>query len=425
MSETLAIHGGPKTIREPFPAYNPYGPEEAAAAQEVIGSGVLSKFLGAWHDDFYGGPRVRSFEQSWSEAFAVKHAVTVNSATSGLIAALGAIGVCPGDEIIVSPWTMSATATAILVWNAIPVFADIETDTFGLDPQAIERAITPLTRAIVVTDIFGHGADLPGILALARKHGLVVIEDAAQAPWALYQGRRVGTIADIGVFSLNYHKHIHTGEGGVCVSNNDQWAERMRMIRNHAEAVEGGRKSGDLVNMIGFNFRLGEIEAAMGCEQLKKLPRLADSRRQAGIRLTRHLQLLPGLRPPLEKPDCTHVYYVYPMLLDPEIVDVPKNRIVDALQAEGVPGLMRGYLNLHLLPMYQRKIAFGDRGYPWVGGPYSGKVSYEKGICPAAERCHETTMIGLLTCAHWFDEAETDLVGQAFTKVWSRLEDLT
>ena len=264
MHSELAIHGGLKTIKTTFPRYNPYGEEEVMAAKAIVESGVLSKFLGAWHEDFYGGDKVREFETAWKELFRVNHAVTVNSATSGLIAAVGAIGIEPGDEVIVSPWTMCATATAILFWNAIPVFADIESETFNLDPISILKNITPRTKAIIVSDIFGHAADLEAIMKIARDNNLLVIEDAAQSPSAIYRDKYVGTVADIGVFSLNYHKHIHTGEGGVCVTDNDEFAERMQLIRNHAEAVVGAKGVTDISNMIGMNFRLGEIEAAIG-----------------------------------------------------------------------------------------------------------------------------------------------------------------
>ena len=171
MSE-LALFGGPKAIPEAFPRYNPIGKEEVAAAKAVVETGVLSKFLGVWDPDFYGGQKVQEFERAWEKYFDVKHAVTVNSNTSGLITAVGAVGVEPGDEVIVSPWTMSASATSILVWNAIPVFADIEDETFNLDPVSIEKNITPYTSAIMVSDIVGHAADLDAIMALAKKHNL-------------------------------------------------------------------------------------------------------------------------------------------------------------------------------------------------------------------------------------------------------------
>jgi len=148
-TDKLALLGGSKTIDRPFKRYNPIGSEEVAAAMQVVESGVLSKFLGCWDPDFYGGPNVQEFERACERYFEVKHAITVNSWTSGLIAAVGAIGIEPGDEVIVSPWTMCASATAILHWNAIPVFADIEPETFNLDPESVEANISPYTKAII------------------------------------------------------------------------------------------------------------------------------------------------------------------------------------------------------------------------------------------------------------------------------------
>ena len=419
--DKLALLGGPKTIQEPFALYRSIGQEEVAAATRVIESGVLSRFLGSWDPDFFGGDEVRSFENEWAAFFRVKHAVTVNSNTSGLVAAIGAIGVEPGDEVIVSPWTMSATATAILVWNAIPVFADIEPETFNLDPAAIEKNITPHTKAIVVTDIFGHAADLDAIMAIARRHNLKVIEDSAQAPGAIYKGRFAGTIADIGVFSLNYHKHIHTGGGGVCVTDDERLAERMQLIRNHAESVVGDKGVSDISNMIGFNFRMTEVEAAIGREQLKKLQPLVDQRIKAADRLTRGIRDLPGLRLPVVKPDCTNVYYVYPITYDEQATGIPRSRIVSALRAEGLE-VGDGYSNLHLLPMYQQKQAYGTKGYPWSGSFYKGSVSYAKGICPVAEQLNDSRYLGLEMCVYRFTDNETDLVVKAFHKVWSALD---
>ncbi len=420
----LALLGGPKTITEPFVHYCSIGKEETQAAQAVIEGGELSRFLGCWHEDFYGGPKIREFESAWASDFGVKHAVTVNSNTSGLIAAVGAIGIEPGDEVIVSPWTMSATATAILMWNAIPVFADIETETFNLDPVSIEKNITPYTRAIMVTDIFGQAAKLDEIMSIARRHHLKVIEDAAQAPGALYKGRRVGAVADIGVYSLNYHKHIHTGEGGVCVTNDDRLAERLQLIRNHAEAVVGGKGVTDLSNMLGYNFRMTEIEAAIGIEQLKKLPRLIAERQRVAARLEDGLAGLPGLKLPAVMPDCTHVYYVYAMQVDTEQLGVARTRLLEALRAEGVPAIGGGYTNIHQLPLYQTKTAYGRNGFPWKSDFYKGSVSYEKGICPVAEKLHEQTEIGLQLCVYQYRNAEVDAVIRSFRKVWDHLDEL-
>ena len=188
-TDKLALLGGSKTIDHRFKRYNPIGSEEVAAAMQVIESGVLSKFLGCWDPDFYGGPKVQEFERACEAYFGVKHAITVNSWTSGLIAAVGAIGIEPGDEIIVSPWTMCASATAILHWNAIPVFADIEPETFNLDPKSVEANISPYTKAILAIDIFGHAADMDSLMEIASRYNLKVISDTAQAPGAYYKLR--------------------------------------------------------------------------------------------------------------------------------------------------------------------------------------------------------------------------------------------
>jgi dTDP-4-amino-4,6-dideoxygalactose transaminase len=424
MAEKLALFGGNKTISREFPVYNSLGVEECEAATEVVKSGKLSGFLGSWHPDFYGGEKVKAFERAWADYFKVKHAVTVNSATSGLVIAVGAAGIEPGDEVITSPWTMCATSTAILWWNAVPVFADIDPETCNLDPKSVEKNITPLTRAIMIPDIMGHPADMDEIMRIARAHKLKVIEDTAQAPSALYRGRFAGTLSDIGVFSLNYHKHIHTGEGGVCVTDDDSLFEKMLLIRNHAEAVVADKGAEDYVNMIGFNFRLGEIEAAIGIEQLKKLKRLTDSKTRAGARLSEGLRGLGGLKTPAVRKDCTHVYYVYAMILDLESVGVPRKNIAEALRAEGVSGLMEGFATLHLLPVYQKKIAYGRKGFPWQPPVYAGNVSYAKGICPVAEDYDDSRMLGLQLCKHFYTDDEVDLVIKAFRKVWDNLPAL-
>jgi dTDP-4-amino-4,6-dideoxygalactose transaminase len=340
-----------------------------------------------------------------------------------LIAAVGAIGIEPGDEVIVTPWTMCASATAILHWNAIPVFADIEPETFNLDPKSVEANITPYTKAIMAVDIFGHSADMDALMAIAAKHGLKVISDAAQAPGALYKGKYAGTMAHVGGYSLNYHKHIHTGEGGILVTDDDKLAERMRLIRNHAEAVVGDKGETNLTNMVGYNFRLGEIECAIGIEQLKKLKRLVESRQRLANRLSDGLRGLPGLRPPVVKSDCTHVYYVYPIVVDVKALGVSRDKIHAALQAEGVPVANR-YQNLHLLPMYQKKLAYGSMGFPWTSEFCHREVNYHRGICPVAEELNDSTYLSIGMCVYDLTDEDVDLITGAFKKVWARLETL-
>lgn len=419
----LAIFGGEKVIREPFRRYNSMGDEEVQAAKEVVESGVLSKFLGEWHEDFFGGPKVREFESMAAQYFGVEHAITVNSWTSGLIAAVGAINIEPGDEVIVTPWTMSATATAILNWNAIPIFADIDRDTYNLDPDSIEANITERTAAIMVADIFGQSADMKEIMAIAKKYNLQVISDTAQAPGAFYNGKYAGTSADIGGFSLNYHKHIHTGEGGILVTNDDELAVRLKLIRNHAEAVVANKRVKNLSNMIGYNFRLGEIECAIGIEQLKKLDSIVKHKQVLAQELEAGLAGLEGLSPPVVKPDRTHVYYIFPMQIDPTVLGVSRNMICDALIAEGL-NVSKRYQNIHLLPLYQKKIAYGSGGFPWSSNFTRKDISYHKGTCPVAEQLNDELYLGFGIGEYELSIQDVELIIKAFKKVWANMKHL-
>ncbi|OGV90875.1 DegT/DnrJ/EryC1/StrS aminotransferase [Microgenomates group bacterium RIFCSPLOWO2_01_FULL_46_13] len=430
----LAINGGKKVRTIPFPAYVTVGEKEKQAIARVIDSGVLSRFLGAWHEDFYGGPEVKAFENEWAKYFGVKHAVAVNSATSGIYAAVGAAGINPGDEVIVSPYSMSASAVAPLIYGGIPVFADIETDYFCLSPASIEARITPLTRAIIVVDIFGQPYDADIINAIAKRHKLILIEDCAQAPGAKYKRRFAGTLADIGIFSLNYHKHIHTGEGGMVVTNDDRLAERVRLIRNHAEAVLSDKPSDTLVNMVGFNYRMTEIEAAIGRVQLKKLNRLLKSRLENIAYLKKKLFSLPCLEPAKVRPQTQPVYYVLTLKYRKRTSGVPRDRFVEAVAAELAPITLRetegvkigkGYTRpLYLLPLFQKRIAFGKNGYPWMKPIYSGHVSYNQGICPVAERMYEDELITLGIFQSPLIRKDLNDVIAAFQKVWEYRSEL-
>ncbi len=414
MSSKLALLGGEPLLKGPFRIRNVIGREEAQRVARVLESGILSKFLGCWDEDFFGGPQVREFERAWAERFGVRHAVAMNSATSGLIASIGAVGIEPGDEVIVSPYTMSASATAIVVFNGVPVFADVDPQTFNLDPTAVERRITPRTRAIMVPNIFGHPADLDALMAIAHRHGLQVIEDNAQSPTAQYKGRLAGTIGHIGVFSLNYHKHIHTGEGGVCVTNDDRLAERLQLIRNHAESVVEDKGVSDLSNMIGFNFRMGEMEAAVGIEQLRRIDALVTERVELASGLTLALAGIEGLTLPQVRAECSHVYYIYPILFDAQRAGVSRDRFVEALRAEGVPALGAGYVRpLYLLPMYQQRQAFGRQGWP-----FSSSADYSRGSCPVCEDLHFNRLIGFEICVHDLSADEVSGIAAAFKKVW-------
>lgn len=420
LSEPLAVRGGKAIIEKPFRRYNSLGQEEQIAVQKVMETGVLSQFLGCWHKDFYGGEKVLEFEQACKDHFNVRHAITVNSWTSGLIAAVGALDIEPGDEIIVSPWTMSASATAILHWNALPIFADIDKRTFNLDPNSVRQNISTKTRAIMAVDIFGQSADMYELRKIADEFNLKIISDTAQAPGALYGDDYAGTLADIGGYSLNYHKHIHTGEGGIIVTNDDALAERMRLIRNHAEAVLLNRPEMPLNNMLGYNFRLGEIESAIGIEQLKKLPQIVAKRQQLAQQLSKGLQGLKGLTTPYLAPSCTHVYYVFALIFNAQKAGCCRDDVVQALQGEGVD-VSATYQNLHLLPMYQNKQAYGKSGFPWSAPCSRQDISYEKGICPVAEELNEQSYIGFGLCAYELNNQDIERIILAFKKVWRHL----
>jgi dTDP-4-amino-4,6-dideoxygalactose transaminase len=311
-----------------------------------------------------------------------------------------------------------------LHWNAIPVFADIDPKTFCLDPKSVESNITPYTKAIMAVDIFGQSADMDALMAIAKRHGLKVISDTAQAPGAKYKGQFAGTLADVGGFSLNYHKHIHTGEGGILVTNDDEIAKRLQLIRNHAEAVVEGMGVTDLSNMVGYNFRLGEIECAMGISQLKKLQKYLESRQHIAQLLNEKLGSLDGLTTPYKTPDCTHAYYVYPMILDIEKLGISRDRLVKALQAEGLSGLGSGYQNVHLLPLFQNKIAYGSNGFPWTSDICKREVEYTKGICPIAEKLHDETYLGFAMCLHDLTDENVETIVEAFYKVWANMDEL-
>ena len=233
--------------------HNPIGEEEINAVTEVLKSGILSDFLGTDGKKFYGGERVLALEEYSKEYFNVDHAIAVNSWTSGLICAVGSLDIEPGDEIITSPWTMCATATSILHWNAVPVFADIDPNSFCLSAESIKKCLSDRTKAILAVDIFGQSCDYESIKKVIPEN-IKIISDTAQSPGSFRNQKYSGTLSDIGGFSFNYHKHIHTGEGGLIVTSDEGLAERCRLIRNHAEAVVANRPDASLSNMIGFNF---------------------------------------------------------------------------------------------------------------------------------------------------------------------------
>lgn len=423
--QTLAILGGRPAISRPMTPAPAMDEHDVQAVTSVIRDGVLSGYIGAPGEAFLGGPRVRAFERQCASHFGVRHAVAVNSWTSGLVCAVGAIGIEPGDEVITTPWTMAATATAILHWAGIPVFADIDRQTYNIDPRSVERLITPRTKAVIAVDIFGQSADMRALRALCDRHGLKLLSDCAQAPGALHHGAPAGTLADIGGFSFNYHKHVHCGEGGVIVTDDDRMARRLQLIRNHAEAVVSSDDPVELSNLLGHNFRLGEMEAAVASVQLPRLAGRVAMRQAAAAALDAGLADLPGLSTPAVLPGNTHAYYIYALQVDTVRLGVSRARLLEALRAEGVPGLVGSYQNLHLLPLFRHRIAYGTGGFPWKGAPGGdSSVTYGPGLCPVAEDLHARSFLGL--AMGQFAHAPQDVaeIVQAFRKVWAQLDQL-
>ena len=409
----LALLGGTPAVRDSLMPYRTMSGRERQAVVDVIDSDCLSGFYGSWGDQFLGGPKVREFEAQWCRRFGCRHAVSVNSATTGLMAAVGAIGVGPGDEVIVPPYTMSATAMAAVAYGGIPVFADIEDQTYCLDVDAVRKCLTPKTKAIIAVNLFGHPARLHELRALADANGIKLIEDNAQGPLASEQGRYAGTIGHIGVFSLNYHKHIHTGEGGICVTDDDALAMRLQLIRNHGENVVEYLPPADLTNLVGFNYRMTELSAAVGLVQLELADEHIGRRIRLAETLSAELSGLDGIKVPQVRETCRHVYYVWNIRLDAEQLGISRAVFSRALAAEGVPHGV-GYVRpLYLLPVFQKRIAFGAHGYPFnLGSP-----CYDRGICPVTERLHEQELLGFEVCAYDVSDSQMTQLTDAIRKV--------
>jgi len=392
-SETLALLGGQPLNRKPFQFNNSIGAEERRAVLEVLDRGELSGFIASPGEPFWGGVAVRELQRLFCEHYGVRHAVAVNSATSGLLCALSATGIGPGDEVITSPYTMSATSTVALMLGAVPVFADIEAESFGLDPASVEANITPHTRAIIAVNIFGHPARLRELRAIADRHGLYLIEDNAQAPDAMHQGAYAGTIGHLGVFSFNRHKVMQSGEGGVVVTNDDKLFEKAALMRNHGEAVVEAMGISDLVNTIGLNLRMTELEAAVAIEQFKKLPRLNAERLALADRLSQNLAAIDGITAPRTMQGDRHVYYLYAMKYDAARTGLPRDLFVKAMLAEGF-FIRAGYLKpTYLYPAYQKRIAIGNKGFPFTANPRHQNLSYAEGLCPTCERLENSELM--------------------------------
>jgi perosamine synthetase len=398
--------------------YNSIGIEELNAAKKVVSSGKLSQFVAGNTREFFGGSNIKKFEKYLTKFYNVKYAITVNSWTSGLIAIVGSLDIEPGDEIIVTPWTMCATSTAILHWNCIPVFADIDKNSFNLDPNDVKKKITSKTKAIIAADIFGYPCDIDSLKKVVGKRKIKIITDSAQAPYSHYKGKLTGTLSDIGGFSLNFHKIINTGEGGIIVTNNDKLAKRVMLIRNHGEVRIKTKNKSKLSNIIGHNFRMGEIEAAIGLQQYKKLKKIVKDRTLMVNNLMNNLAKLPFIILPKIEKNFSHNFYILPIVLD-EKIQSKRKKIVKLFREIGIEGANEGYANLHLLPMFIQKIAYGKKHFPW--NLNDKKYNYKRGICKVAEELHHKSFISLEICLYDLNKKTINELTKAFKFVWHKL----
>lgn len=418
MAEKLALLGGKKVREKPFPHHPIVDEDDKRAVIEVLESGNLSTFCAEPGEQFLGGVKIKQFEHDFTRYHGVKYAVAFNSATAALHAAVVGCGVKAGQEVIVPPYTFTSTATCVLMHNAIPVFADIKPDIFCLDPAKIEKAITPRTRAIIAVHLFGHPADMDEIMAIAKKHNLKVIEDCAQAPGATYKGRLMGTIGDCGIFSFTESKNIMTGEGGMLITNSEAIAHTAQMVRNHGEVIVESQETRTYrPEILGWNYRMTEMEAALGIEQLKKLDRYNNHRIKLANYLSVNLAEIDGLTPPVVYPWVKHVYYMFPLKYDQDIIGIPRNLFAEALGAEGIP-LEAGYVRpIYLNPIYHEN-------KPFIYNYFGQEISYDKGICPVTERLHEKEMMLTPVCRPPATQEDIEDVVKAVRKVVESKKEL-
>jgi len=324
------------------------GAEEMEAVRRVLESGILTHKSGA-------GPYVRQFEEAFARFVGARHAVAVNTGTAALHAALMAVGVGRGDEVIVPSFTFIATSNMVILCGAKPVLVDIEPHTYNLDPEKVKEAITPRTKAIMPVHLYGHPAHMDPLLELAEERGLAVIEDCAQAHGSLYRGRQVGTLGDVGCFSFYPSKVITTGEGGILTTNSDELAERLRRIRSHGEA-----RPYDFVEM-GHNYHMPEMAAAIGVEQVKRLPKLLEERRRNAQYLTKHLEDVEWLVLPRAESWATHNWYLYTVRIAP-----PKSRdeVHKALNRAKIGAAIYYSVPIHLTPFYRKLYGYKEGSLP-------------------------------------------------------------
>ncbi|MBW7941274.1 MAG: DegT/DnrJ/EryC1/StrS family aminotransferase, partial [Candidatus Kuenenia stuttgartiensis] len=413
----LAIHGGKPLRTREFRSKPFITKEMIDGVKSLMREGRLTRFIGSpvpgTHEiiglkssevegltnsvSFLGGASVRKLESKWSGLHKVDYSISVNSATSGLTAAIMALNIGPGDEVMCSPFSFTASATSIVLANAIPVFADIDLDTFCLSPEAVEKSITQSTKAIMPIHWNGNAGNLGAIISIAKRKGLKVIEDAAQTPGILYKGKFLGTYGDAGVFSLNEPKNVMTGEGGIIVTNSKEIAIKCRLIRNHGEAVVNENSPDDLVaNAIGYNFRLVELLAEIGVAQLDHLNNLNKIREENYTYLVK--KLISEFGEYLKPQKITHPKSYSPYTAGFRWMSkkskIHRNIVADVLRAEGIPVASGVARLMSDNPLFQRQLAYGKDHCPFSCHLYKRRGKYSIPDMPNARRLQDEEYLG-------------------------------
>ncbi len=367
--EVLAVDGGTPVRNQLLPyGRQSIGEDDIQAVVDVLRSDWLTT-----------GPKVGEFEEAFAAWVGSRYAVSFSSGTAALHGAAFAAGLKPGDEAITTPMTFAATANCVLYQGATPVFADVSADTLNLDPEKVTARITPRTRAILPVNYAGHPADLDAILALAARHGLIVIEDACHALGAEYRQRRTGSMAHMTVFSFHPVKHLATGEGGMVTTDRADYAEALRRFRNHGISSDARQRQSqgqwhyEMV-LLGFNYRLTDIACALGLSQLKKLEENLSRRREIAARYAAAFRNLAGIVLPGVRADVNPAWHLYPIRLNLEKLTADRARFFRALRAENI-GVNVHYIPVHRHPYYRDRFGYRGGEYPVAENAYERLIS--------------------------------------------------
>ena len=405
----LAILGGTPVRTRPFPKWPEFGPPE----EEALRNALHGPYWG-----LFGHGEIERFQQRFAEYQHAKYAVAVANGTVALRIALLAAGIRAGDEVVVPPYTFLATASAVVECNATPVFVDVQLDTFNIDPGAVEAAITPRTRALIPVHLGGLPADMDALLAIARRHDLVVIEDAAHAHGAELNGRRLGSLGHLGCFSFQSSKNLTCGEGGAVVTSDAQLFERVRSIHNCGRRPEGPWYAH---HTLSGNYRITEFQAALLNCQLDRLEEQTQRRERNALALTRRLEHIPGICPQVRPaPPIRHAYHLYILRYDPVTYGVPRAVFVKVLEAEGIPA-SAGYP----IPLYQQPL-FAQRDF----GPYSAVLASRPEFdfadvrCPNCERLCAAEGVWLYQSTLLGPPEDIADIARAFEKVYEHRQEL-